>query len=244
MTKNMLEILKSINNTHGQLVNNLIKSNVLTVKDIVNTAIESKDASIIFSIVNYVNGLNSEEIEKLADAIIATKETKYIYYFACDIKGTLIEKLADAIIATKDAVYIYHFARDIKGVPIEKLADAIITTNDAEYIYYFACDVKGAPIEKLAEAIIAIGNVKYVILFVKNVSVIPEEYKNMMYMVLERERKIEEDEKRMSKLIELAASGDLKTLKSDASVYRSLLMDEEYINQEKLRTKVRKTGSK
>lgn len=97
MTKNMLEILKSINNTHGQLVNNLIKSNILTVKDIVSAAIESEDASIIFSIVNYVNGLNSEDKEKLADAIIATKEAHYIYCFACNIKCAPVEYLNNVV---------------------------------------------------------------------------------------------------------------------------------------------------
>ena len=137
MTKNMLEILKNIDSNKGQVINSLIKSNVLTVKDIVSAAIESKNPSIIFSVTAYTNGLNNEDIDKLADAVIATEDAKYIYSFARYIKGAPLEKLADAIIATKDARYIYEFACGVNGAPIEKLAKAIIATGNMEYINLF-----------------------------------------------------------------------------------------------------------
>ena len=52
------------------------------------------------------------------------------------------------VIETKDAKYIYNFAKNVKGVNIEKLENAIIEIKNAEYIYLFARDVKGANMYK------------------------------------------------------------------------------------------------
>ena len=108
-------------------------------------------------------------ISKLEDAIITTEDAKYIYLFARDIKGANISKLEDAIIATEDAEHIYLFAKDVKGTNISKLEDAIIATEDAKYIYLFARDIKGANILRLEDAIIATDNIKYMFYFARNI---------------------------------------------------------------------------
>ena len=77
----MLEILKNIDSNKGQVINSLIKSNILTVGDVVNAAIESKVSSVIWAVAIYTNGLNNEDIEKLADAIITTGDMEYINLF-------------------------------------------------------------------------------------------------------------------------------------------------------------------
>ena len=98
--------------------------------------------------------LNAEEVNK----VIETKDAKYIYNFAKNVKGVNIEKLENAIIETNDAMYIYQFARDIKGANIEKLENAIIATNLVKFMQEFAKNVKGANIKKLENAIIEINN--------------------------------------------------------------------------------------
>ena len=106
---------------------------------------------------------------KLENAIIATCDAEYIFYFAKLVKGANISKLEDAIIATGDAEYIFYFARDIEDANISKLEDAIIATEDAKYIYLFARDIKGANILRLEDAIIATDNIKYMFYFARNI---------------------------------------------------------------------------
>ena len=108
-------------------------------------------------------------IEKLENEIIETKSARYIYLFAKDVKGSNIEKLENAIIETKNARYIYEFALYIKGANIEKLENAIIETKNARYIYEFALYIKGANIEKLENAIIETKNVEYIYLFARDI---------------------------------------------------------------------------
>ena len=50
-----------------------------------------------------------------------------------DIKE-LINKLADAIIETRDAFYMYLFAENIPGAPLAKLIIGIAKTEDNVYI--------------------------------------------------------------------------------------------------------------
>ena len=93
--------------------------------------------------------LNAEEVNK----VIETKDAKYIYNFAKNVKGVNIEKLENSIIETNDAMYIYQFARDVKGANIEKLENAIIETKNVEYIYLFARDIKGVNLYKFLNEI-------------------------------------------------------------------------------------------
>lgn len=91
------------------------------------------------------------QLEKLQEAIVKTKNPKYIYTFAKAVKGANIEKLTDAIISTNSAEYIYRFALYVEGANIEKLQDAIIKSNIPQCTYQFAEQVKGADIERLSE---------------------------------------------------------------------------------------------
>lgn len=62
-----------------------------------------------------------------------------------------IDKLANALIAIGNPLNICLFASFIEGAPIEKLANAIIKSDNKEYILQFAEHIKGAPVEKLME---------------------------------------------------------------------------------------------
>ncbi len=103
------------------------------------------------------NQLNAREVNELADLVIATENVRYIYEFACNVKGAPIDKLADAVIAYGNdelsSAYICHFAREVEGAPIDKLEDAIIATGYAYRIYDFASNVKGASITKIVTSV-------------------------------------------------------------------------------------------
>ena len=54
--------------------------------------------------------------------------------------------MEDAIIATGDAEYIYYFARDVKDANIKKLENAIMETKNAKYICCFIQVMYGSSI--------------------------------------------------------------------------------------------------
>ena len=60
----------------------------------------------------------------------------YIYQFATDVKGANIEKLENAIIATKLVKFMQEFAKNVKGANIEKLENAIIEINNPSLISF------------------------------------------------------------------------------------------------------------
>lgn len=130
-----------------------------------------KKPEIIYEISKYIN--NPKLINKLATALIKTRDAKYIYEFVHVVKGSPINILAEAVIETGNAKYIYEFAHVVKGAPVDELAEAVIETRNAEYIYYFAHFVEGAPIDKLLGAVIKTRNAEYIYAFARYIKGAP-----------------------------------------------------------------------
>ena len=153
------------------LIETLIQYGIITPNDVIETLIKNGDPSDIYYYTEY---LYIYPEDRLVEAIIATKDAKYIYLFAKDlILDARVIKLAYGVIATKDAEYIYKFAKDVSKAPIDTLEDAIIVSNNSEYIYKFARAVKKAPINELANAIITTKNAEYIYKFAKDVASAP-----------------------------------------------------------------------
>lgn len=137
-------------------------------------------------------------VEKLVDAIISTRDPKFIYLFAKDVPNAPIRKLTDAIIETGNEKIMMEFAKEVKDAPtleilgsktksakyfyelainnpesIGYLEDEIISTGDLEYIYRFAKDIKGASVDKLVGAIIDSGESEYMYKCAKDVNGAP-----------------------------------------------------------------------
>ena len=64
-------------------------------------------------------------LEKMEDAIIASKNPRYIYKFALDIKGANINKLVHTLIEIGDPMYLFLAHRDIVGAPDEEIKFAL-----------------------------------------------------------------------------------------------------------------------
>lgn len=92
----------------------------------------------------------------LEDIIVQSGDAHYIWLFAKG-KQNNIEKLEDAIIKSRNEDKIFDFARDVNGANIKKLEDAIIEIGDAKKIYFFARYINGANIERLHNAVVKTG---------------------------------------------------------------------------------------
>ena len=64
-------------------------------------------------------------LEKMEDALIATKNPRHIYKFALDVKGANINKLVHALIEIGDPMYLFLAHRDIVGGPDEEIKFAL-----------------------------------------------------------------------------------------------------------------------
>lgn len=121
-------------------------------KVIMDNVMESTNKSKACKIYEYVKrkeeSLSKQEIEQLEDAIVTTRDARYIYF---------------------NVEYIYRFAKDVIGANIEKLEDVIIATERPRYIYEFAKNVEGANIPKLTSVIFKAENMHYVYPFIMNV---------------------------------------------------------------------------
>jgi len=171
MNKYMLKLFNDGRKDNCKIIKNLISIGILDYDYVLKSAIETKDAVIIYSIT--LNIAKEEDISKLANEICKTNNAEYIYNFAKKIKGAPIEILAEAICNTYNTKYIYYFAKYIIGAPIEILENAICNINDAKYIYYFALNVEGASILKLADAICKTNEASYIYYFARDVEAAP-----------------------------------------------------------------------
>lgn len=68
------------------------------------------------NVINKDSGYNYNMVARLADAIIQTRNVKYVYEFAKNIFGAPMEKLAKAIIESKNEEYIKKF-KELPNVP-------------------------------------------------------------------------------------------------------------------------------
>lgn len=153
-----------------EILDSLLEQGVITLTDLENEFIEANPLKIIAFINHYKNnGLN---LEKMEDAILNYRESKFIIDYAKKCPYANISKCEDAIINGYSEQLIYEFARDVDGANIKKLEKAV-TKCKPEVIYLFAKFVKGANVENLENALIKYveknGNGSYFAKFAKDV---------------------------------------------------------------------------
>ena len=115
--------------------------------------------------------INATQDFALLEEIICEKCTpKQIYHIAkLGLKSTNINKLAQAIIKSKDPLYNYLFAKNIDKADIKAHEQVVIDSKDPEYNYYFASDIIGADIKAHGQVVIESKNPKYNYYFARNV---------------------------------------------------------------------------
>lgn len=134
-----------------EILDFLLEQGVITLTDLEDEFIEANPLKIIAFINHYKNnGLN---LEKMEDAILNYRESKFIIDYAKKCPYANISKCEDAIINGYSEQLIYEFARDVDGANIKKLEKAV-TKCKPEVIYLFAKFVKGANVENLENALI------------------------------------------------------------------------------------------
>ena len=109
--------------------------------------------------------------KKLLEAIIASKDPKYMYFCVRDNKEIDPTIFVEPLLAIKNYEYIINFAINAHGLDqktIDKIANVIIKSNIPRYIFIFARDVENAPIWELTNAIIATNNAEYIWYFAIN----------------------------------------------------------------------------
>lgn len=153
-----------------EILDSLLEQGVITLTDLESEFIEVNPLKIIAFINHYKNnGLN---LEKMEDAILNYRESKFIIDYAKKCPYANISKCEDAIINGYSEQLIYEFARDVDGANIKKLEKAV-TKCKPEVIYLFAKFVKGANVENLENALIEYakknGNGSYFAKFAKDV---------------------------------------------------------------------------
>ncbi len=153
-----------------EILDSLLEQGVITLTDLEGEFIEANPLKIIAFINHYKNnGLN---LEKMEDAILNYRESKFIIDYAKKCPYANISKCEDAIINGYSEQLIYEFARDVDKANIEKLEKAV-TKCKPEVIYLFAKFVKGANVENLENALIKYaeknGNGSYFAKFAKDV---------------------------------------------------------------------------
>lgn len=153
-----------------EILDSLLEQGVITLTDLEGEFIEDNPLKIIAFINHYKNnGLN---LEKMEDAILNYRESKFIIDYAKKCPYANISKCEDAIINGYSEQLIYEFARDVEGANIKKLEKAV-TKCKPEVIYLFAKFVKGANVENLENALIKYaeknGNGSYFAKFAKDV---------------------------------------------------------------------------
>lgn len=153
-----------------EILDFLLEQGLITLTDLEGEFIEANPLKIIAFINHYKNnGLN---LEKMEDAILNYRESKFIIDYAKKCPYANISKCEDAIINGYSEQLIYEFARDVDGANIKKLEKAV-TKCKPEVIYLFAKFVKGANVENLENALIKYakknGNGSYFAKFAKDV---------------------------------------------------------------------------
>lgn len=139
-----------------EILDSLLEQGVITLTDLEGEFIETNPLKIIAFINHYKNnGLN---LEKMENAILNYRESKFIIDYAKKCPYANISKCEDAIINGYSEQLIYEFARDVDGANIKKLEKAV-TKCKPEIIYLFAKFVKGANVERLLNAAIKNGDI-------------------------------------------------------------------------------------
>ena len=114
-------------------------------------------------------GLKSTNINKLAQAIIKSKDPLYNYLFAKNIDKADIKAHEQVVIDSKDPEYNYYFASDIIGADIKAHGQVVIESKNPEYNYYFARDVVGADIKAHGQVVFESKNPTFIFWFKKTI---------------------------------------------------------------------------
>ena len=113
---------------------------------ILGALIASNNPRCIFWAAKHIVASNkklSNFLEQFEDAIIATKNPRYIYKFALEVNGADVNKLIHALIELRDDMYMFLAHRDIVGGPDEEIKFALeemqtpykVREDDAKRIY-------------------------------------------------------------------------------------------------------------
>lgn len=116
---------------------------IMVISDISTDALVEKVAKT--NIARYIyyfsqnfQGLNTRQIKKLEEAIILTKNAKFIYLFAVNSSQKDIKKLEEAILETQNAEYIYYFAKQyLKDIELERFEEELKKIGNEEAIKKF-----------------------------------------------------------------------------------------------------------
>lgn len=150
----MQYLLNQMYKDSGNVINNLIKCKIITKREVVDCAINSKIPYLNYCVGLYIKRLSKKDICLLADTLMEIGNTKYICDFAKNVRGAPIDRLADFIIAKGTLENIFLFARDVNGAPIDKLANAMLLKDNSEYIYKFIINVPNVPLDMLIDRLI------------------------------------------------------------------------------------------
>lgn len=139
----MKEILQIINKNidNDELLYNfaveLEKKNILeqdVLELIANIIIKHQNAEYIWRISNTFPQLPCQKLEQ---AIINTKDPKYIFFFATYNKPESLINLTKGLIETGSGKYLNFMAMFTDNAPLELIKEGILTTCDAYDIYDF-----------------------------------------------------------------------------------------------------------
>ena len=91
--------------------------------------VKSKDQVFIFKFARDIKSYSINFYDSLMEVILEGGDVQRILRYAEEIKGANITKLADAIIASKNPKYIYEFAQKVENAPVSKLINALAELN-------------------------------------------------------------------------------------------------------------------
>lgn len=108
----LLKVLKNIN--QNDVILNLLKCNVITLNYVVDLAISSHNAEVIYEVGEYVKKLDDDSLVLFIEYNYEDTTCKLDYdVFATSERDKLINKLLEAIINTEENHYIFLFYNNI-----------------------------------------------------------------------------------------------------------------------------------
>src|SRR5579885_3132922 len=110
---------------------------------------------------------NDPLLDSIQQDIIYNKDAALAYFLSeyIDYKRHLMQQI---IISSKNYKYAYLFAANIKGADIQALQNIVINSGSLKYICLFGCFINGANKSKIEKLIIASNNPKYACAWMQN----------------------------------------------------------------------------
>lgn len=158
-------------------INTIFELSLKVGKKYINTFIDlivkTNDAKIIYEFTEKKQDeLTLGNILKLAEAIIKTENSKYIYYFADGVRLSPKGKLLDALIDL-ESLHTISFPKDLilsSNARVDAICEIVIQKGNSNSIIQFATKLGAHYIDKLTDAIIATNDIEDMYLFAKEVS--------------------------------------------------------------------------